>query len=395
MNWFLAKLEKGENYPDSIVWPDRIDAFIPLSIDLLDLRTTKPEEGSVQLFWKDLENNHRHPLVWINGNGQQECLLDVPVWIEALKTESYRPEHKKPLSSMLPFHYHHVPGVIRNVIVEAMTKIRHYTGRAKSAFPVSLFNCGCEILLGVCNARWDLGANFPVLVLTHDIDSGDGFLWIEKIAKIEEKYGFRSYWDVVPKRYHINNNILHNLMENGHEIGLHGLWHNNKEAFLDEDRLRKEFNSVRHLIDEFSMKGYRAPSWFRTKTMYKVLSEFFSYDLSCLDNDLFAAGNGGVGFMRPFRMDSGLIELPCTLPFEAPLYLNMDPERFADYWMPKINFIRSSAGMLLVNTHPDPYLSGNDSMLASYEKLLSLLADQNWQSRLPIEVVNEINKSNQ
>ncbi len=390
MTWFLAKLEKGESYPDEVYWPENIDAFIPLSDGCLKHPSAIPEKSSVQLFWNKAGSETRHPLAWINKKGLQEYALHIQPWVDALKNESYRPEHKKPLSAMLPFHYHRVPGPIRNLIATAITKLRDYTGHANNAFPVSLFNCGCEILLGVCNARWDFGFDFPVLVLTHDIDSQDGFLWIEKIAKIEESLGVRSYWDVVPKKYNIKKDILHKLLNNGHEIGLHGLWHDNSEAFLTEEKLRSELSSVNPLINEFSMKGYRAPSWFRTQTMYSVLSEFFSYDLSCLDIDLFAAGNGGVGFMRPFRMENGLIELPCTLPFENPIFWNVTPEKLLEFWKPKIDFIKASGGMVLINTHPDPYYSGNDTMIDCYKKLLELLIAQGFQAKLPIEVVGKL-----
>lgn len=256
---------------------------------------------------------------------------------------------------------------------------------------MSLFNGGCEILIGVCNARWDFGIRLPVLVLTHDIDTEDGFYWAEKISEIEERFHFRSLWNVVPKGYRINKGVLYGLLERGHEIGLHGLWHNNVEAFLSEEQLRSELDSLKTFMDEFSIKGYRSPSWYRTRTLVKVLSEFFSYDLSCLDNDLICpGGSGGVGFMRLFKIESGLFELPCTLPFEAPLFYGVAPENLVEYWMPKIEFLKSSKGMLLINTHPDPHYLGNKKILLSYNKLLEMLSDGNWEAMLPREIVKNM-----
>jgi peptidoglycan/xylan/chitin deacetylase (PgdA/CDA1 family) len=277
------------------------------------------------------------------------------------------------------------------LIAKILVGIQSYIGSNKEVFPISYFNAGCEILLGVCNASWNLGIKLPIVILTHDIDTKSGFYWVERVSEIEENYGFRSSWNVVPKRYHINKKVLNRLLENGHEIGLHGLWHNNSEAFLSEEQMTSEFSSLKNFMDELMIKGYKSPSWYRTKTMFKVLPEFFSYDLSCLDNDLICpAGNGGVGFMRPFILDSGLVELPCTLPFEAPLFMGVSPENFVEYWIPKIEFIKASSGMLLVNTHPDPHYLGNNRLLASYENLLKTLADDNWKAKLPGQIVKEI-----
>lgn len=394
MTWFLAELVKGENYPGEVCWPDGIDAFIPLSETIINQDSIAPERSAVQLFWKKSGSDYLHPLVWVNNKGIQESAIDIQGWIKVLKNESYRTEHKKPLMAKLPFHYHRIPGMIRVLVLNAMLRTRAYIDSKKGDLRRSYLDCGCEILLGVCKARWDLGVELPLIVLTHDIDSGAGFQWVAKTAGIEEKYGFRSSWNVVPKHYRVQKDVLYELLEKGHEIGLHGIWHSNIETFLSEDRIRREFSGLKNFINEFSIKGYRSPCWYRTNSMFQVLSEFFAYDLSCLDNDLIATANGGVGFMRPFRMDSGLIELPCTLLFEAPLSFKVPPEKFTEYWLPKIKFIKASNGMLLVNTHPDPYFSGNDRLLASYETLLRTIAEQNWKAKLPFEIVKEIKGEN-
>jgi peptidoglycan/xylan/chitin deacetylase (PgdA/CDA1 family) len=192
-------------------------------------------------------------------------------------------------------------------------------------------------------------------------------------------------------RYRIREKVLCGLIERGHEIGMHGLWPSNRESFLGEERMRAEFNNQKQFISRFSIKGYRSPSWYRTSVMFRVLSDFFSYDSSCLDNDLLCpGGSGGVGIMRPFRMKTGLVELPCTLPFDGPLYSGVSHDRLLEYWMPKIDFIRESCAMLLINTHPEPNYSGNDKMLKSYGKLLKLLSDGRWHCRLPKEICGAI-----
>lgn len=392
MTWFLLKLEKGENYPQEFYWPEGIDAFIPASIELIKQPTLSPNREKVQLYYRRRISNERIPLLWIDDKGEQECVINISKWVEALKYESYRSEYRRPIMARMPFNYHYIPEKIRFNILSLVIKCRYYFRSLRESFPVSQHNCGCEILLTLYSSIGNLQSKSPLLMLTHDVETKYGFAWIERIAKIEEKFGFRSLWNIVPKRYHINKNILYNLLKHDNEIGMHGIWHNGKEAFLSEKQLRDEFSNLKSFKEEFKINGYRSPAWLRTKKMYDVLSDYFAYDLSCLDNDLMCpAGNGGVGLGRPFRFKSGLVEFPCTLPFEYPLYLDFSAERLIKYWRPKIDFIKNFNGMLLVTTHPDPNYLGNTKMIAIYEKLLGILADEGWRARLPRDITGSVN----
>jgi len=383
MDWSLGQLIQAEQYPQDVYWPDDLEAFIPVPFDLNTYHTASIDQQRVQLFIKGIHSEQLIPLVWLDEEQQQRCVLDIPLWIKALQNELYRREHKKPITAMLPFHYHHIPGELRNTIASFLVKVNAQSGQKKNLFPRSIHNCGAEIFLGVCSARWGKDV-LPKLILTHDIDTKAGFEWVERIAQIEEDCGFRSSWNIVPKHYSLNTSILDSLLERGHEIGLHGIWHNNSEAFLKEKQLVKQLETVKPIIEKYSIRGYRSPSWYKTQTMFKALSKYFIYDLSCLDNDMICpGGSGGVGFMRPFRLESGLIEFPCTLPFEVPLFNQKHPDDLVEFWKPKIQFIRNSQCLLLVNTHPDPNYSGNEKMLAVYRQFCQQLADEKWICYLP------------
>ena len=391
MTFYIASLKKGENYKKELFWPDGLEASIPFSDEIIIKPSKAPRKNSVQLYWSKRKSSIFHPLLWTNEEGQRECAIDIPSWIQILKYELYRLEHKRPLRSIVPVNYHYVPEKIRFLIISAIFRFIKCCTLTAELAPVSQFNVGCEVLLDSCDAHWDIGVDLPLLVLTHDIETGYGFEWVEKIARLEEKFGFHSLWNVVPKRYPINKNVLFFLLDSGHEIGMHGIWHNSKEAFLSEDQMIREISLLKSFIEEFKIKAYRSPAWFRTKRMYKVLSEFFSYDLSCLDNDpLSLTGNGGVGLIRPFMFESGLIELPCTLPFESPVYWGVSAGNLLDYWKPKKKFVEHLKGMLLVTTHPDPNYLGNSRMLAAYENLLGFLADNNWRAMLPRDLENNL-----
>jgi hypothetical protein len=255
-------------------------------------------------------------------------------------------------------------------------------------FPQHLFDCGPLLVDSLLHSK---KLNPPIAVLTHDIDTAFGLLWAEKIASVEERFGARSCWNVVPRHcaidYEVPNRLLDHLAGCGHEIGLHGIWHTNCEAFLPQDVLSREFELLSEIRSRYAINAYRGPSWYRTAPMFDVLNEFFDIDLTALDIDLACpGGRGGVGLARPFRIRSRLIELPCTLPFEAPLLIGPRTSSFVDFWRPKIDLLRRIGGMLVVNSHPDPNYLGNPKMIVEYESLLKLLSEQGWQFLLPRDI---------
>ena len=224
-------------------------------------------------------------------------------------------------------------------------------------------------------------------VLTHDIDTAAALAFVDAIARIEEQVSARSCWNVVPRHYNIDHAQLERLVSAGHEIGLHGIWHTNREAFLPRETLTRELDALAGLRSRFAIRTYRGPSWYRTEVMFDVLESYFDTDLTTLDIDLLCPGGpGGVGVARPFRIRPELVELPCTLPFEAPLLIGTRPDSLVSFWRPKIDLLKRAGGVVVVNSHPDPNYLGNPTMMAEYRALLTFLADDGWLFKLPREI---------
>lgn len=388
MSWSLTELIKGEAFPDDIYWPDEIEAFVPLPEETKRSMTTGIDSHSVQVFGKDLKTGETFPLVWLDPRGVVETSLRLSVWVKDIMNENYRPEHERPITALLPFHYHNIPPYIRNLVLSFLVKAGQQIQAHGKVFPVSFLNGGAEILLSLFKQRLNFPFKGPMAILSHDIDTVDGFRWMNKIAVIEEECGFKSLWNIVPSLYKIDEEAVRNILKKGHEIGMHGIWHDNKEAFLEETQLKEELEKLKDFFIEYNISAYRSPSWCRTQKMFKVLSEYFDYDLSCIDNDLICpCGSGGVGFMRPFILEAGLLELPCTIPYEAPLFFGTTIEELNSYWQPKVEFIKRYKGLLLINTHPDSHYLGNDKMLKNYREFLSNLRQDGWTGRLPRELI--------
>jgi len=188
----------------------------------------------------------------------------------------------------------------------------------------------------------------------------------------------------------IDHGVLAWLAERGFEIGLHGYNHDNRLSFLPETRLRRRLERCRELMTRYSIRGFRSPSWLRNGRLMRVLADYVQYDCSCLDFDwLCPAGSGGVLSASPFRVGR-LVEIPTTLPFEAPVCAGADPSEAPAYWGRKIDWLVAVGGQAVVVTHPEPHYSGNQPMLKAYARFLEQLLgafDGRWD--LPRDLAGE------
>lgn len=294
-------------------------------------------------------------------------------WKTYILGERYR-SIIRPLYTKLPFHYHLVPGPLRKIAAQILLPIRASSPIPRTTFPGFPIEQGFELLHHVYESNNPTsGAKTDEpgqIILTHDIDTKDGFSWVKRIAEREMACGFRSLWNVVGHKYRIDYRILDWLVENDFEVGLHGYNHDNKLIFLSEGEIRHRVEQCAGFMRRYQVKSFRSPSWFRNEMLFSVLRDYFTMDYSCLDTDVSCpAGNGGCLWTKTFSL-SGLTHVPTTVPFEDPLYFRYAPEQLLSFWKPKIKWLKSCHGNIVVNTHPDPHYGGNERMLRIYEELL-------------------------
>jgi len=74
---------------------------------------------------------------------------------------------------------------------------------------------------------WPDGKDFA-LVLTHDVELQDGHDKCRQLLEIEKKLGFRSSFNFVPERYKVDRKLREFIVNEGFEVGVHGLKHDGK-----------------------------------------------------------------------------------------------------------------------------------------------------------------------
>lgn len=185
-------------------------------------------------------------------------------------------------------------------------------------------------------------------VLTHDVETSDGMRNINAIAEIEEEFGFRSSWNIVPHKYPVDPGLLDDLRQRGHEIGVHGYNHDGK-LFWSDATFRKRTEYINAALERYDAVGFRAPMAHRNLQWMQQLN--IEYDSSCFDIDPFQAMPGGIGSLWPI-IAGRFVELPYTLPQDHTLLVSLG-ETSDRIWRDKLAFIRQHGGMALMLTHPD------------------------------------------
>jgi hypothetical protein len=225
-------------------------------------------------------------------------------------------------------------------------------------------------------APWPSGYSWA-LVLTHDVETERGYRELGTVREVEERLGYRSSWNFVPKRYEVADSVVAELTAAGFEVGVHGLYHDGR----DIDLVRERLPEIRNYAERWGASGFRSPATRRIWEHMPVLG--FDYDSSYPDTDPFEPDAGGCCTWLPF-FNEELVELPTTLPQDHTLFAILRRVD-ASTWIDKASFLRERGGMALMLVHPDYVLEPEP--LAVYREFLTAFADDPtaWRA-LPREV---------
>jgi peptidoglycan/xylan/chitin deacetylase (PgdA/CDA1 family) len=194
---------------------------------------------------------------------------------------------------------------------------------------------------------WPDGKKFA-FILTHDVETAEGFSYVKAVADSEEKAGFRSSFNFVPERYPIDHGLLRDLRQRGFEIGIHGLNHDAK-LFSSYADFMQRVPKINGYMKAFEAVGFRSPYTMRQPEWMQALD--IEYDLTFFDTDPFEPVPGGTVSIWPFTIGK-FLELPYTLVQDNSL-MSVVGETSPKIWLNKVDFICRFQGMALLNSHPD------------------------------------------
>lgn len=200
---------------------------------------------------------------------------------------------------------------------------------------------------------WPDGKKFA-LVLTHDVESERGLKGCLPLARMEERFGFRSSFNFVAEDYPVPPNLRRELIDRGFEVGLHGLSHDG-HLYRSRREFLQQAARINRYLQEWQAVGFRSPSMHRNLEWLGDLD--IEYDASTFDSDPFEPQPEGAGTVFPFLVrrngkEAPFVELPYTLPQDFTLFVLLQ-EKNIEIWKRKIDWLVEQGGMALLITHPD------------------------------------------
>src|SRR5579885_2245050 len=191
---------------------------------------------------------------------------------------------------------------------------------------------------------------------------------VEAMADLEERFNFRSAWNLPLQQYPIDWRLVERLRQRGFEFGAHGLNHDGR-LFRSRQNFERLAPRLEALAHEHGLRGFRSPSTLRHVGWLTELD--FDFDSSFADTDPYEPQAGGTCSIFPFFIGR-LVELPYTLPQDHTL-INVLRRQAMPVWAAKARWVASLGGMVPTLVHPD--YSGRPPHLGEYAELLKQLND--------------------
>jgi peptidoglycan/xylan/chitin deacetylase (PgdA/CDA1 family) len=199
---------------------------------------------------------------------------------------------------------------------------------------------------------WPDGKKF-VLIISHDIESIKGYSMVRRLVDIDNNLGIRATFNFVPKKYKVEKDVINLLKENGHEIGVHGLYHDGK-LFSSLKIFNERYPKINEYIKEWGSSGFYAPSTLRNLDWIHNLN--IEYDSSTFDTDPFEPQPDGLKSVFPVMITKdgvkGYVEIPYTLAQDFTLFILLK-EKNIDIWKQKVEWLAENGGIVNVRIHPD------------------------------------------
>lgn len=207
------------------------------------------------------------------------------------------------------------------------------------------------------------------LIITHDVETSAGRDFCETLMDIDESYGFKSAFQIVPElRYEVPDSFLDRIRERGFEVNIHGLNHDGR-LFSSWKVFTTRAKKINEYGQKFRAHGFRSPVLYRNAEWMSELD--FDYDMSFPNVGHLDPQQGGCCTVMPYFIRN-MVELPLTTMQDYSLF-NILGSFSIDTWKEQIAIIHSNNGLISFNTHPD-YLRDKKAIDA-YTSLLDYLRD--------------------
>jgi peptidoglycan/xylan/chitin deacetylase (PgdA/CDA1 family) len=191
---------------------------------------------------------------------------------------------------------------------------------------------------------------------------------VELLEKFESKGSFYVPGFVMEKYPH----IVPSLLAKGHEVALHGYYHERMETLSDQ-----EFQNVmQHSIDRFLSQGGKLPVGFRSPAW-----ELNNTQLDYFNSKEIAYDSSLMGFEHPYTIN-GVTEVPVHWSIDDAIFFRYYgdsrdispptcPKQLLESWKFEFDAVMETGGLFMVTLHP--WLSGRSSRLEMLRQLFAYI----------------------
>lgn len=205
-------------------------------------------------------------------------------------------------------------------------------------------------------------------IVTHDVEDPIGQNYCPQLMDIDEAYGFRSSFQVVPEdRYPVSDEYLASIVDRGFEVNVHDLKHDGL-LFVEHDEFLKRAERINEYGRRFNSTGFRAGIMYRNADWYDALD--FQYDMSIPNVAHLDPQRGGCCTVMPYFIGD-MVELPLTCTQDYTLF-NILGDYTTSLWEKQIEMIMANNGLITILVHPDYIIEPRASR--TYKALLSHLS---------------------
>lgn len=319
--------------------------------------------------------------------------FDIYETINLIRRELYFTK-KRSLYTAIPINIQKIPPSLRQVLAKYLEAGKKRNGQPlfpsypKDYSVEMLINLLLYIILKIIKVDialsvWPKGKKYAFM-LTHDVDSK----WIYQhenlniFVEMEKRFAVCGAWFFVTNLYRHDFKKIDFLLNEGHEIALHGYNHDHKIAFLPNKEMHKRLSKCRWFIEKYQILGFRSPHYLRTVTFYEALMRYIKYDTSMHDSynptsktDLIREG---CSTLYPFKLSEdqdSLLELPITVPEDFKVY---NPKNGAssivEIQLEQIKEIKKRGGLATLVIHPEPHLSARKPFFEAFKEVLRFVS---------------------
>lgn len=232
---------------------------------------------------------------------------------------------------------------------------------------------------------WPEGADSSVM-MTHDIEGSLGRTFVTKLMDLDDSFGIKSAFQVVPEWLSgTGDGLVDGLRNRGFEVNIHDLNHDGS-LFQDRQEFEKRAARINRHARELHSLGFRSGAMYREPSWYGAFD--FSYDMSVPNVAHLEPQRGGCCTVMPYFIGNTL-ELPLTTTQDYSLFHILNDYSTA-LWEEQIAIIRSRNGLISFIVHPDYLLEKRARDV--YVNLLTRLSQLRAEGTLWITLPGEIDR---